>query len=170
LFLISGLTAFATVAPGPTVGGFTSFVDSNTGFEWLTLNNFYNEDYATQLASLPTGFHAATFAEVTALTTGSLGNPTDDPSWVYYNSVLMGSTTRGLMWGNFATTGAGGPNGWLYSYQDSGWSSYNPGDTSGESDLGLFATNATGSTPEPGTFGLLLTAVGSLLFIRRRRA
>jgi hypothetical protein len=160
--------AFGDIVPGPVIGGLTTFIDTTTGFDWLTLNDTYNLDYSDQLAALPAGFHVADFNEVNALATNSMPNPGDDPSWQYYNSVVMGSTSRGLIWGNYADPGGPGPNAWFYSYQDGDWAYYNPGSTSGFSDLGLWAVNGSPAVvPEPGTAALLMGA-GALVWIRRR--
>ncbi len=142
LLLASGVVASADVVAGPTVDGFTSFIDTNTGFDWLTLNNFYGEDYATQLASLPSGYVVASFAEVNTLAQNSMPDTTDSTSFDYYNSIVMGSPFRALLWGNYADTTVGGsPNGWYYAYQGSSWAYYNPGTTGAYSDLGLWALN-----------------------------
>jgi hypothetical protein len=170
LLFAFALACFGDVVAGPTVDGFTTFVDTNTGVEWLTLNNFYGENYASQLSNLPSGFHVATFDQVNALATGSMPDVTSDASWLSYNSIVMGSTSRGLIWGNYAVSGATGPNGWFWSYQDETWSfQTSVGDTGAFTDLGLWASNAAASSvPEPGT-AVLLVGAGALLWIRRRR-
>lgn len=164
--------AFSNVVVGPNVGTFTTFIDTNTGYEWLTLNDTYGLDYPTQLSVLPAGFQVATFNDVNSMATSNMPNPS--ANFAYYNSVLMGSTYRGLLWGNYAdTSGSGSPNAWYYAYSfDSFWSNYNPSDSSAYSDLGLWAFNSSTSnssaTPEPGT-ALLFLGSGILFFVRRRR-
>ena len=163
LLLASGLAASADVVAGPTVDGFTTFIDTNTGFDWLTLDNFFGEDYATQLASLPSGYVVASFAEVDALAQNSMPDPTDPTSFDYYNSIVMGSTSRALLWGNYADTTVGGsPNGWYYAFDGESWAYDNSGYTIGFSDLGLWALKA--AVPEPRTASLW-TGAGALLWV-----
>jgi hypothetical protein len=117
----------------------------------------------------------ADFSTVNQLGTGSasLGNGTT--GWDSVEAIIGGSSTRQLMWGNYAdTSGAGSPNGWYYAYRDdTTWAYYNPNSTAAFSDLGLWAFQ-TSSVPEPGSLSpvtsALLTMGAALAWVKRRRS
>jgi hypothetical protein len=167
LALVAAVPVFGGVISGPVVSGMSTFIDTDTGYLWLTLDNFYDMTYGQQLAALPAGFHVASFAETNDLALNSMPNPYGSGFWDYH-SILHGSTTRGLIWGDY---NAGGVNGWYYAYSEGGWLDDLPADQGSHSDLGLWALNPapTPGVPEPSTSAVLGTGLLLLTTAARRR-
>ena len=162
----AGIASADPLTGSAPVDGLATFEDTNTGKVWLQLPDMFGLDYADQVsAAQAAGFVVADFATVSALwADADLG--LDASNWSAVQSVIGGSSSRQLMWGNYADTlaASGSPNGWGYAYSsDSTWQFYNPDSTAAFSDLGLWAyasTNVNESTvPEPASIALVALAL-----------
>ena len=104
--------AHALIIDLPDVDGLGYFKDTNTGYTWMDVDNFFHvptkEMYATQLFG--TGFHLANLSELTELQ-GSI--PLNQTSFDYHFDVMGGQISRlpgGLCWTNpDGTTGCTPP-------------------------------------------------------------
>jgi hypothetical protein len=168
-------SASAAVVAGPTIGGLATFRDTNTGRDWLRLNDFFGES-ADQMLAVATaaGFTFASHADVQALT-DTLPLDGAIATWSGYASVMGSAPSRGLMWG--AYSGASGLVGWGYAYStDFGWSladnvdssSDIPNNGSAYSDLNLWAYTS-GAVPEPAAWTMILAGFGGLGLAARSR-
>jgi hypothetical protein len=154
-----------------------SFTDTDTGYLWRALAQYDGLDYASAVALLPAGYHAASEAELATLTAAAPA----DPASFALDAAAMGASPYGTIWGFYgdgtrylwkteydttwssnATNGQGWDN-WAYTI---------PAGTAFDG-LSLFAVNtmpaqAEGTVPEPGTAALF--GVGLCLLLRGRRA
>lgn len=154
-----------------------TFTDTATGFVWLTLSQNNNRNYFDAVAALPTGFHAASAAELASLTAAAPATPATFAS----DYAAMGAQSgRSLIWGFF---GAGDQ--WAWKFQsDTTWNTNNSGDfgwrnyqypvdpSAASSDLGLFAVKTDiqpSNVPEPGTLGIVGLGLAGLMLSRQRR-
>jgi hypothetical protein len=163
------------VVSGPTIGGLATFTDTNTGRDWLKLNDFFGESADQMLATaIPAGFIFADHADVQALT-DSLPLDGTDATWQGYAAVMGSAPNRALMWG--AYSGTGGDVGWGYAYDPAPWnladnsdlSSGVPNNGTPYADMNLWAY-AGGSVPEPASWALMLVGFGGLgAAVRSRR-
>jgi hypothetical protein len=166
------LHASTIVSDGPG-----QFKDTTTGWDWVTLTPYYGMTYYQAAASLPSGFHVATLAELTTLMTDAPA----DPGNFAYDSGVMGSTSyRDLIWGWYDDQGAtfgGQPSlgwAWHFSNDTQWWTNFTYGYgipvPNGFADLGVFATNGGGQVPEPSSALLLISGLAGIgTIIRRRR-
>jgi hypothetical protein len=164
--------AQAGLSSSASVDGLATFEDTSTGLVWLQLPDMFNLSYAAQVtAAESAGFTVANFATVSTLWADTdLGSG----DWTSVEAITGGSSSRALIWGNYADTlnVGGGPNGWGYAYGgDTSWSYYNP-DAPAESfsDLGLWAyetSSQQSSVPEPAS--LALVGLGLLAAAAARR-
>jgi hypothetical protein len=162
-------TAHAGLVAHADVNGYATFQDTTTGRVWLKLPDLFNMNYTAQVGTATSaGFSVASLSDVDALWASTPGS-----DWNALSSVIGGSSSRELMWGNFADTGAGNPNGYAFAYAGTNgqWDHYNPGSTSAYSDLGLWAyqTGAAARLPEPASLALVATALAGICLAKRRR-
>lgn len=158
LCLSTNCAQAALVSSAP-VDGLATFEDTSTGLVWLQLPDQFNMSYSSQVAAAASaGFTVADFATVSALWADTdLGSG----DWASVEAIIGGSSSRALMWGNYADTlnGGGSPNGWGYAYGgDTSWSYYNPNDSGAYSDLGLWAyetSSQQSGVPEPTSLALI---------------
>jgi hypothetical protein len=155
-----------------------SFTDTDTGYLWRTLAQYDGLDYASALALLPTGYHAASEAELATLTAAAPA----DPAGYAADATAMGASPYGRIWGFY-----GDGTRYVWKFDDdtawnsnaanaSGWDNWNYAVPPGTAfaGLSLFAVNtapaaspAAGEVPEPAT--LALFGLG-LAFIARKRS
>lgn len=153
-----------------------SFTDTGTGYVWRTLDQYDGLDYASAVAVLPAGYHAATPDELATLTAAAPA----DPARFGTDAAAMGAGASGIIWGYY---GDGNRYAWKDGFDTSwntntanpyGWTDWNYAVTPSVATAGLslFAVNtAVSAVPEPAAGALL--AVGCLLIAgaagRRRR-
>ncbi len=170
--------AQATVVAGPTIGGLATFTDTNTGRNWLKLNDFFNMSGTDMIAAATAaGFTVAVRSDVEGLV-GSLplnvaGN------WASFAAVMGSAPNRGLMWAAYAPD-PNGNLGWAYAFDaDSSWSFVDNAFPANQisngggqfADENLWAFFGGGAVPEPATWALMLTGFGLAgSALRRRRA
>jgi hypothetical protein len=167
--------ANAAVVAGPTVAGLGTFIDTNTGRDWLRLDNFFAETaLQMQATANAAGFTVANEADVLQLT-NSL--PLAGGQWPAYAAVMGSAPNRQLMWG--ADNPAGSGNwGWAFAFNgDSAWTQVDnifPGDQvpnngNNFSDENIWAFRTGGTVPEPGVWAMMLIGLGGLGALARTR-
>jgi hypothetical protein len=175
LAALSCSVAQAAVVAGPTVDGLTTFVDTDTGRDWLRLDNFFGESAASMITTATAaGFILATNADVTQMT-GDVPLDGTSATWTAYAAVMGSAPNRELMWGAYAGT-VPGYVGWGYAYNPAPWYIMDNSDTVDDipnggtpyADLNLWAYSG-GGVPEPAAWTFLLLGVGGIGAISRSR-
>jgi hypothetical protein len=112
-------SAEAGVVDYADVAGYTTFQDTNTGYVWLDLNNFYNEastegtsGYDMIAAAEAAGFTFATRSDVEQLLNTL---PLTSGVWSSYAAVMGYGIPRQLIWGMY-DDGDGNPYGYAWAY------------------------------------------------------
>jgi hypothetical protein len=166
--------AEAAISAGPVIGGYATFTDDTTGYEWLRLDTFLgqtpNEMFA---AATGAGFTVANITEVQdLLATLPLGGT----AWSDYAAIMGQAPYRDIIFGTFGPP-IGGYVGRAYAFStDSSWSIgegyyavdrvVNEGQPQLQ-DLNLFAYVAS-PTPEPAGWVVMLAGFGALGLVLRR--
>jgi hypothetical protein len=172
LVLAFGGAAMATVIDGPIVGGFTTFIDQNTGRVWLDLNNFFDQNATTMVAAAnAAGFSFANLTDVQQLL-NSL--PLTGGEWPGYAAIMGKAPNRELIWGayfeDFSTVGWAWSYdydvAWQYDFNAFDWNTV-PNGGSADADCNIWAYQ-TGVVPIPGTMWLLGFGLLSLAGIKRK--
>jgi len=156
--------ARATIIDVADSGGYGYFMDTDTGYTWLDMDNFFGMSY-NQMVTVATslGFTVATSTEVSQLL-GSL--PLTGGEWSSYSSVMGSAPSRNLIWGAY-DIGSTTTHGWQYAYDyDTSWHYgsgsndviYNVGTVHADLNIWAYSTSFSASVPE--TTSLLLMALG----------
>lgn len=163
--------ANAAVEISTDVNGLGTFVDTNTGRQWLRLDNFFNVS-ANQMIATATasGFTVATLADLQALF-GSLNNP--GTNFAAYSNVMGSAPNRGLIWGAYGDiTATNLPWAFAFNFQNSwqfgnganagfgGDSIPNRGSREADMNLWAFRTASNGAVPEPTTWAMMILGFG----------
>ena len=124
LFLLTVLPismAQAAVISSAAVGGLATFQDTNTGRQWLRLDNFFNAAATTGTsgnamiaAAQGAGFTFALQGDVEQLL-GSLPLGANGSDWGSYAAVIGYGIPRELIWGLFDDAN-GNLYGWAYAF------------------------------------------------------
>jgi hypothetical protein len=157
----------------------TTFMDTNTGYSWLNLGQFYGMSFTQMQTALPTGYSVATEAQAKTLTDAAPAIPGN----YFADAAVMGVPSptplnRDLIWGFY-----GDGSTWLWKFSgDTNWQS-NAANASGwtnnnytltvdnYADLGVFAVDThANAVPEPDTYALMLAGLAGLAALRRRRS
>jgi hypothetical protein len=144
-----------------------SFTDTATGYAWRTLAQYDGLDYTSALALLPSGYHAASEAELATLSDAAPAD-SSNPAGFALDAAAMGANPYGIIWGFY---GDGTRYLWKTEYDDSwissaanaaGWFNADYAVPLGYASEGLslfavdtrIAANPV-SVPEPATLPLL---------------
>src|SRR5881398_2963892 len=73
-----------------------TFTDTSSHYVWRTLDQYDNKTYAQAVALLPTGFHAASEAELATLT---LAAPADSTRFALDAAAMGLSPDYSILWG-----------------------------------------------------------------------
>lgn len=171
--------ALAAVSDLPDVGGKGFFYDSNTGYTWMDVDNFYGMTFNQIATSLSgTDYHIASYSEIAQLH-ASLPFASYS-SWAPF----VGDYDRGysrIVWGFYEFQNV--PYGsWMYSDSQTftggvwnyghlggpGWNAYS--ETGAYIDLGAWVVNSSGNSavPEPLSFFLLGCGLACVVSMRNR--
>jgi len=91
----------AAIIDLPETGGYGLFQDSDTGYIWLDLDNFYGLSfYEMELIVTNLGFTVATKSDVETLLSN---DPLDGTfaTWSYYANIMGSAPNRNLIWGAY---------------------------------------------------------------------
>jgi hypothetical protein len=107
-----------TVVSNQNIRGLSTFRDTNTGYIWLKLNNFFSQSVNQMLVQANSaGFTLATTAQVNGLLNGL---PLTSNQWSSYASVMGRAPNRGLIWGAYNSQSVN--SSWAYAYDsDTTW-------------------------------------------------
>ncbi len=161
--------ASATIIDSTDIGGFRTFKDTNTGYVWLDLDNFFNASYNEMKAAA----NAAGFTVANSNTLGVLfaSLPSPGSNFDSYSGIIGKTPNRDLFWGAYDDNTA--DNFYRYAYAEKGgveiFNTWITGDGTVDNDgienrdtiyadMNLFAyKNGTQppSVPEPATMMLL---------------
>ena len=165
------------------VNGFKTFQDTNTGFVWLDMDNFFDSATGTSsftpndmiAAATNAGFTFATKTNVEALLNTL---PLTGGAWFSYAPIMGFGAPRELIWGGYDDEDSSNPFlGWAFAFStDSAWGFADnildpylvaAGNPPGAQDLGLWAYVPASSVPEGGATILLLGVSLGLLVLGR---
>lgn len=176
--LTLGGAASAAVVAGPSIGGYDTFTDTNTGWHWVKMDSFFNQSH-NSMASLVSaaGFTVAEWDDVDGLLS-TLPLP-DAATWDSYAAIMGRAPVRNLIWGSFAPVKTDGRVDWAFAFRgDTSWTAFNadwPADTipsegTDLADMNIWAYVAgDGRVPEPATWAMMIAGFGLVGFAARRR-
>jgi hypothetical protein len=179
----AGLCAIAVLASPLANASLTNnqdgtFTDSDSGYVWRTLAQYDGMTYAEAVSLLPTGFAAATAAQLAELVQHVSAHSTGFAS----DAAAMGAPVDyGQIWGFY---GNGSAYAWIEdwntnwsstAYVASDWYNYGysvPSDYS-SAGLSLFAVNTSpisvSAVPEPGSLAMVVLGIAGIGTLRRKR-
>jgi hypothetical protein len=177
--LAFGTAASAAVVVGPTVGGYSTFTDTNTGLNWVRMDSFFDKSH-NEMATAVTaaGFTVAGWSDVSALLeTLPLPNAA---TWDSYAAIMGRAPNRELIWGSFAPVKSNGNIDWAFSFRGaSSWTAFNfdwpantaPNAGTRDADMNIWAfVGGTPPVPEPATWAMMIAGFGLVGAAMRRRA
>ncbi len=163
--------ANAAVVAGPTVGGFDTFTDTNTGLSWLKLDDFLNKSVSQMMAAATSaGFTIATRSDVGSLVS-TLPLDGTFATWSSYASVMGSSLSRDILWGAYGPVDLNGNIGWAYAFSDGNWTYNNSAESVllANGDLNLWAFAAVAAVPEPSSWTMMILGFAGVGFMAYRR-
>lgn len=173
--------ANAAIVVGADVGALGTFTDTDTGLNWLRLDNFFNQSTNTMRAiAEANGFAFANKSAVETLL-DDLPLPSAD-LWDDYAAIMGQTPARDLIWGAYIppTQDVNPSYGVAYAYRGfRGWAFLdlalygdtipNPGTSAADVNLWAYREIVGASAPEPASWALMILGFGASGAIFRGR-